>query len=380
MEIKNLKKAAKRILSSCKKNERIILFGDADLDGTASVIILEEAIKNLGGKVSRCYFPDREIEGYGLNEEALEALKKYAPALLILLDCGIGNFKEIKAAKKMGLETIIIEHHEILDKIPSASIVVDPKQKGDKYPFKLFATCGLTFKLSQLLLGSKISKNIERSFLELVALGTLADMMPQTDDNQIFIQEGLAYLPFTFRPGLRTLLNFFDQPPLSTRELSQKIISILQITDCQNHLTMSYLLLSTPDEKKAQKLVETLWQKNCQRQEVLRELTREIAEKLSSPSVIVFKGDKEIPHVLTGALASRICNKFKKPTFIFNANEKLSRGSVRTPRGIDSVAALKHCHSLLEVYGGHPPASGFTAKNENIEKLKQCLIEYFKKL
>jgi len=326
MEIKNLKKAAKRILSSCKKNERIILFGDADLDGTASVIILEEAIRNLGGKVSACYFPDREIEGYGLNAQALKALKKYAPGILILLDCGIGNFKEIEEAKKMGFTTIVIEHHEILDKIPSASIVVDPKQKGDKYPFKLLATCGLAFKLAEELLGDKMPKNIRQSFLELVALGTLADMMPQTDDNQLFIQEGLAYLPFTFRPGLRALLKFFEQPSLSTRELSQKIISLLQITDCQNHLTMSYLLLSTPDEKKAQKLVDILWQKNRQRQEALRELTREIAEKLGSPSMIVFEGGEEIPHVLTGALASRLCNKFKKPTFIFNANEKLSRG------------------------------------------------------
>jgi single-stranded-DNA-specific exonuclease len=381
MEIKNLKKVAQRIKKAIKSEENIILYSDADLDGTASLIILEETIKNLGGKVSQRYFPDREIEGYGLQEKALKTFKKYAPGLLILLDCGIGNFREVEIAQNMGFETIIIDHHEILGKLPPASIIVDPKQKGDNYPFKFLAACGLTFKLAQILLGNKISKNVKQSFLELVALGTLADMMPQVEDNKVFVEEGLMSLPYTFRPGLRIFFKFFNPNELSLKEFAQKIISVLQITDSKNHLTESYLVLSNPSEKKAEELVENLLKKSLQRQELIRQLSLEIEEKaIKNSSPLIFEGGKDVPLSLTGAVASRICKKFKKPTFIYNSNQKLTRGSVRTPEGINGVKALESCSQFLEVYGGHPQASGWTCKNENLEKLKQCLQDYFKKL
>ena len=185
MEIKNLKKVANRIKKAIKLKEKIILYGDADLDGIASVIVLEETIKNLGGKIQAVYFPDREIEGYGINETALNYLKKFSPALFIALDLGIGNFKEIESAKKFGFEVIIIDHHKVLgNKIPKASLVVDPKQKQDKYPFKGLATAGIAFRLSKLLLGDVFSENLKNSFLELVALATIADMMPQENENE----------------------------------------------------------------------------------------------------------------------------------------------------------------------------------------------------
>lgn len=379
MEIKNLKKAAQRIKKAIKNKEKIILYSDADLDGTASLIILEETIKNLGGEIASLYFPDRETEGYGLQEKFLRAFKKYAPGLLILLDCGIGNFKELEEAKKIGFETIVIDHHEILKKLPPASIIIDPKQKGDKYPFKFLATCGLTFKLAELLFGKKISKALSQSFLEIVALGTISDMMPQVEDNQIFIEEGLKTLPSTFRPGLKVFFKKFPLEEFSLKEISQKIISTLQITDNQNNLTESYLLLSAPNEKEALKLLEILLEKSIQRKELISALTKEVAEKVKNSSQpIIFEGGEDFPFSLTGPVASRICNKFKKPTFIYTTNQKRTRGSVRTPQGIDSVKALSHCHSLLEVYGGHPPASGFTCQTENLEKLKQCLLEYFR--
>lgn len=399
-EIKNLKKAAQRIKKAVKGKENIVLYGDADLDGTVSLLILEEALKSLGAKPF-LYFPERGVEGYGLNEEALKFIGKYAPALLVLMDCGIGNFKEVKQAKKMGFEVIIVDHHEILDGIPQASIVVDPKQKGDKYPFKFLAACGLSFKLTELLLGDKLgggsrrealsrsetprlrvaSNQLRQSFLELVALATLADMMPQVEDNYILIENGLSSLSATFRPGLRVFLKSFDYQDLSSRELAAKIISILQITEIEDHLTESYLLLSIQDEREANRLLEVLLEKNIRRRQIIAALTEEISQKISlSPSLIVFEGSAEVPQSSTGSLASRLKNKFKKPTFIFNSNQILSRGSVRMPKGVDSLRALKHCHSLLEVYGGHPQASGFTVKNENLNKFKQCLIGYFEKL
>lgn len=148
MEIKNLKEVARRILKAIKNKEKIVLYGDADLDGMTAVIILADTIKNLGGKVAAIYFPDRELEGYGITEKGLDYLKENAPALLVTLDCGIGNFKEAELAKKLRFEVIIIDHHQVLDALPKAEIIVDPNQKGDKYSFKGLATVGISFKLS----------------------------------------------------------------------------------------------------------------------------------------------------------------------------------------------------------------------------------------
>jgi len=190
-KIKNLEKAADRIKKAVANNERIILYGDSDLDGISSVVILEEAIKSLGGNTDSVFFPDRENDGYGINMNALSILKNKAPALFITLDLGIGNIKEVEAANKMGFEVLIIDHHETLVGTPKASIIVDPKQETDSYPFKGLANVGITFKLCEEMLGSGISKSLRNSFLELSALGTIADMVPQVDENQKIIEEGL---------------------------------------------------------------------------------------------------------------------------------------------------------------------------------------------
>jgi len=380
-EIKNLKKAAKRILKAIKTKERIILYGDSDLDGTASVIILEESIKNLGGVVSAIYFPDREKEGYGLSKKALEWLEKMAPALLIMLDCGIGNFEEIKIANRMGFEVIVIDHHEVLSRLPEASIIVDPKQKDDNYPFKQFANAGIAYKLSQLLLGDKLTGLLKNNFLELVALATLADMMPQVGENQVFIQEGLEALKNTLRPGLRIfwqINKIEDSEPI--KMTASKIISILNAAGMQNHLTESYLLLTSSDKETARFFAELLIKKRKEKhlriKEIVQEVEKRILKKIEWP--IVFEGDKNWPLTLVGPVASLICRDFQKPVFIFNIGKTVSRGAVRTPRNINSIKAMESCSHLLETFGGHPLASGFTIKNEKLEEFKECLMDYFK--
>ena len=164
MPIKNLKKVAQRIKKAIKNRERIILYGDSDLDGASATVIVKESIDALGGRISTVYFPDRNKERHGLNEQAVNNLKSKAPALLILLDCGIGNFQEIKLARKLGFEVIVIDHHIILGKLPKAHIIVDPKQPGDRYPFKELATGGLALKLALELLGEDSVVIKERNF------------------------------------------------------------------------------------------------------------------------------------------------------------------------------------------------------------------------
>jgi single-stranded-DNA-specific exonuclease len=382
-EIKNLKKTAERILKAIRKKEKIILFSDADMDGTCSVIILEESIKNLGGNIEKIYFPNRETEGYGINEQALNYLKNLAPALLISMDCGIGNFKEVKIAKKIGFEVIIIDHHEILKKLPSVSIVVDPKQKGDKYPFKNFSTTGIVYKLSEVLLKEKLQGILKKNLMELAALATISDMMPQTEDNQILIEEGLSYLTETLRPGLKIFWKIDEVKGLKQiKMIVQKIISVMNAAETQDHLTESYLLLNALDEKAAEDLVQSLIAKSAEKHLKIKDITFEI-EKIILKNYtfpIVFEGKEGWPLVLMGPVASRLCRDYQKPVFVYRKGEKISRGAVRTPAGINSVDAMKSCEKILETFGGHPLASGFTIKNKNLEKFKNCLVDYFLKI
>lgn len=383
MEIKNLKKAAQRILKAIKTKEKIILYADSDLDGVTSLIILKETIKNLGGEQPFVYFPSREKEGYGLNKEALKYFKNFSPALLITLDCGISNFSEAVLAKKLGFDLIIIDHHEPLGRLPKADIIVDPKQKSDKYPFKGLATCGIVFKLSQVILKEKLSDILRKNFLELVALATLADMMPEIDENETMIEEGLLYLKETWRPGLKV---FFEMEDLTQetnfKKIVQKIIVTLNIVEPIDHLNATYLILTTNSLQEAKNLALDLIAKKEERQLEIKNIVEEIEKILSQKQEeqIVFEGSYKWPISFLGSVASKIFHKYKKPTFIFKMGEKESRGAVRTSQEIDSVALMKKCQKYLLSYGGHPQASGFKIKNQNLDKFKSCLIDNYEKI
>ena len=381
IEIKNLKKAAKRILSAIKSKENIIICGDSDMDGVSSVIVLEEAIKNLNGDVTTVYFPDREKDGYGINEKALSFLKKYSPALLVTVDFGIGNFKEVKIAKKLGFEVIIIDHHEILGKLPNASIVVDPKQPGDKYPFKQFAAVGLVFRLSQVLLGKKMTGALRKNFLELAAMATIADMMPRVADNEKIIEEGLNSLEESWRPGIQALLNIESFDSFNLIQRVNKMNSLLNIRDVKNGLPASFRLLTSLDIKEAEKLAKILFQKNIQKIEEIREIIFLLEDKISEnpDESIVFEGNSEWHLILLGTAASIISQRYQRPVFLYRRGEKESPGSIRAPSGYNVVEAMKHCSKNLITYGGHPLAAGFRIKNKYLEEFKECLIKYFSK-
>lgn len=377
-EIKNLNKAATRIKQAIKRGENIILFSDADLDGVASLVCLQEAIKTLGGRIALCYFPDRQKQGYGLTVSALKALEKYAPALLILSDSGIANVKEIARAKQIGFSVIVIDHHEILNnQLPPADIIVDPKQEGDDYPLKQIASCGLCFKIAERLLSKALSPQMRQNLLQIVALGTLADMVPEKEDNLLLIEEGLPALLNSLRPGLLILSQFFAETDV--RRLAQKIIPILQLSDFRNGKLESYLLLSAQDVATAQQLAKEMLKKNEQRHQLIQSFSAEIIEMADSALPFVLESNPDIPHLLTGSIASKICHKLKKPCFVITKNEAQSRGSVRSPKGVNCLQALVDCRDLLSTYGGHPQASGFSIKTENIDKFEKCLEKHFSK-
>jgi len=379
-KIKNIEKVAERIKKAVLNNERIILYGDSDMDGISSTVILGEAIKSLGGNVYSVLFPDREVDGYGLNVRALEKLKDKAPALLITLDLGIGNLKEIDIANQMGFEVLVVDHHEPLGNVPNASLIVDPKQKDDSYPFKGLANVGITFNLCIELLGKDISLNLKNSFLELAAMGTIADMVPQTDQNIEIIEEGLRSLKNTFRPALRAFLDILGDGKVF-EESFPKIISALNSAESLNFENESYVLLTSSDKEKCREMAENLLSKNRQKQMEIKNIVEEVERMISKKSdeVIIFEGGLSWKLTLAGPVASILCNKYEKPVFIYKKLDSEATGSVRNPKGTNSVEAMKSCKELLITYGGHINASGFRLKNENLEKFKTCLIEYFKK-
>ena len=385
MEIKNLKKTAQRILKAIRNKENIILYGDADLDGVTSVIILKETIEKLGYSACAVYFPDREKEGYGISEIGLNSLtpqllKDAGHALLIALDLGITNFKEVKQAKELGFEVIIIDHHETLDRLPEAKIIVNPKQKGDRYPFKGLATVGIVFKLSEVLLENKMSEILRKNFLELTALATIADMMPREKENKIFIEEGKLSLENSQRLGIRA---FFSPPPLFSKKwwgVEQKLsrfISILNVREVKAQLPASYRLLTTSSFKEAKEIIEKLLAKNKLRREKIKQMLMMIEKEIYLREPIIFAGGPNFEFSLISIVASRICQKYKKPTFIYKKLQNEATGTVRTPSGINSVLLMKKCSEELLTFGGHPSAAGFRIKNENLAKFKKCLLRNY---
>lgn len=379
-KIKNIEQASARIKFAVRDKEKIILYGDSDVDGIVSVVLLREAIRNLGGDIFIAMFPDRENDGYGINAKAVEFLKDKPPALLITLDLGIANVKEVERLNHLGFEVIIIDHHQVLEKIPQARIIVNPQQKDDSYPFKELCNAGITFKLCQELI-SPMSQTVKNNLLELVALATISDMVPQIGENKIFIEEGLRSLKNTFRPGPKAFLEIIGRGEAAESNYG-KLISALNAAESINFQNSSYNLLVSSSDKECLAIAGELISKARLKQQKIKEIAQEVERRIAKNSgqEIVFEGDPAWKLMMAGPVASIIAAEYEKPVFIFKKGEEESCGSVRSLKeGQNSVQAMNHCSDLLKTYGGHPKASGFRIKTENLEKFKNCLRDYFKK-
>jgi len=380
-EIKNLKKLARRILKAIKNKERIILFGDSDMDGACSVIILKETICSLGGDSPVIYFSDRKREEHGINKQALKLLKDKAPALLISLDCGIGNFKEVDLAKKFGFTVAIVDHHDILNKKPKAKIIVNPKQGRKSSSFYYLAAAGIAFKLTEEMLGKNISKTLREDILSLAALATFTDFVPEVGENQRILEEGLPILENSWRPAVRFFfISDLTKKCISTREIIWKIISIINITDKEGVLNEIYLFLISKSLEEAESRFEEFLHKASERQAKIRQSTEEVKTRISfqdKNQLIIFEGLEDCPFPFISAVAGRTSNFAKKPTFIFTKEKKENWGTFNMPSAENGVEALTSCARFLRRYGGHPAVGGFYFEDKNSDKLKQCLIKYF---
>jgi len=222
------------------------------------------------------------------------------------------------------------------------------------------------------MLGEKMTSPLRKNFLELVALATLADMMPQVGENKVLTEEGLVYLKNSWRPAFQVFSKIFELP----KEIT-KVISILNVRDVENNLPASYRILTESDFRKVEELVEKLIKKSKERKKEVEKILNFIEEKIKREDKIIFEGSKEWNFSVISIVASQLCQKYQKPTFIYKIFENESQGTVRVPPGIDSVEWMKKCKELLISFGGHPSASGFRIKNENLEKFKECLIKNY---
>lgn len=379
LSLPDIDKAIKRIKQAIKKNEKVFLFGDYDVDGVTSCALLKMTIEKLGLAVRHC-LPHRVRDGYGINKEAVNLAVKEKVGLFISVDCGITNIEEIKCLKDAGIDTIVIDHHEPKADLPPALAIVDPKLKGHSYPFRDLAAVGVVYKLCQ-----ELCQDLLVDDLDLVLLGTVADVVPLVGENRILVREGLARLAQTKKPGLKALI---DACRIKGRELDPYAVSFilgprLNAAGRVSSAEIAFNLLTAESFSAAEDLARQLDGENKRRQEIQKNILDEalaLVERevnFKDHSVIVLSRQGWHQGVL-GIIASRLAEKFYRPSIIISTNESLGKGSARSIRDFHIFNALTQCSGLLENYGGHSHAAGLTILESNIGKFKGLINEVAK--
>ncbi len=384
LPIKNMAEASDYI-GQLSRQTKIVIYGDEDVDGVSSVIIIKESLERLGFSSVKPMFCWQEKEGHGFSLEALESIKSIEPTLLILVDLGITNVDSVNEARRGGIEVIIIDHHEPLNgTLPKANFIINPKQPQDDYYFKQLAAAGLSYHFSCWLLHRDPDFNLLRdSFVELAGLATLADMMPLEEDNRPIVDYMLDILPGTGRVSLRFLMERYINEEIGLKEALHRVIGILNASEVDNQrMAESFLLLTEGRLSRIEKMVKHLEEKMAAYLRLKEEIAAEAEQRLSAEEMpdIIFIGDESWPRRVLAAVAARLADNYHRPVFIYHQGVEISRGSVRSPEGINCVALMSACSHHLIKYGGHPPAAGFQVRNENLQKLRLCLIENYRKL
>ncbi|MDP3056909.1 MAG: single-stranded-DNA-specific exonuclease RecJ [bacterium] len=392
--LKGMKKAVERIYKAIEKKEKILIYGDYDADGVTSSVLIIKTLKFLRAKKVSIYIPDRAKEGYGLNKEAIEQIKKTGVSLIITVDCGIASWKEVELANSLGIDVIVTDHHWVPDKLPKSLAIINPKQKGDKYPFKNLAGVGVAFKLSQALLSNqkpkqnsnsaKTSLSFEKWLLDLVAVGTVADSVPLLGENRTLLNYGLIVLGKTKNLGLSELIKKIkasksassgkDQAlKIDSDTIGYQISPRINAAGRMDHANTSFELLITESAQEAQGLVASLELLNAGRQSLTEKIIKQIRERIGkNPSEkIIFEGDSAWPVGILGLIAGKLADEYSRPVFIYNKGENFSGGSCRSIPSFDVIESLSRSKSLLSEFGGHKSAAGFKVENKNLEKLKK---------
>ncbi len=372
----DMEKGIARVYQALLSGETVGIYGDFDADGITATAVLVQGLALLGGKAVP-YIPHRQTEGHGMTSGVLKKLYEQGVSLVITVDCGVTDLAEVKKAMKMGLDIIITDHHNPLEEIPEAVAVIDPKLASSAYPFEQLAGVGVAFKLLQGLYRNLGREELLEKVIDLVAIGTVADMSPPLSENRYLIKEGLKQMNTSPRLGLRLLIN---QMRLEAGSLSADSISWV-IAPCLNAAgrladgLTGYNLLMTESAQEAQELALWLARINEERQKLTAATLARAREQVVAGGLppLLLTADKEYPMGIAGLVASRLTEEFYHPSVVIHTADKVSHASCRSIPEFNIIAALGKFSYLFSRYGGHAAAAGFTLPTKNLPELEEGL-------
>jgi single-stranded-DNA-specific exonuclease len=392
--LKNMEKAVKRILKAFEKNERIGIFSDYDADGIPGAVVLHDFFKKIGFSNFTNYIPLRNEEGFGLNINAVKNLANDGVKIIITIDCGITDFEEVELANKNKVDVIITDHHIPPKKVPKAFAIINPKQKGDKYPEKMICGAGVIFKVIQGIIKSKDfekkynwKEGQEKWFLDMVGLATLSDVVPLLGENRTLSYFGMKVLQKSPRVGLQKIFSLLrvDQRNLTEDDISFSLTPRINAASRMGVPKDAFLLLSTTDEVEAGVLAEHLNNKNDERKGVVGSMVKEIKKRIEGSGVkmreVLVIGNPEWKPSLLGLVANSFLDEHQRPVFFWGregADEKMIiKGSCRSSGEMDVVSLMEKAKDVFMDFGGHKNAGGFSVLQENIHHLDEKLNEAF---
>ncbi len=385
--LKGMPEAVQRLRLAIRKRECVALYGDFDVDGVTSSVLMSKLFESTGIKY-QLHIPHRIDEGYGLNKPAIKKLREKGCTLLLTVDCGIRSIDEVRYARTLGMDVIITDHHSVGSKLPPADVVINPKQEGDGYPFKELAGVGVAYKLAQGLLRAERQipsrrgappSIAEEDLLDLVALGTVADIVPLRGENRALVKEGLARLNETNRPGLLAMISEsgIKQGEIDATAIGFVLGPRLNAAGRLETALYSYEILHTEDEAKAVELAATLGRLNRRRQEMTvrsTEIAREQIMQGDPDAPIFFVHSPEFHRGVVGLVASRLTEELHRPVLAARREDVLTYGSARSIPAFHITHALDRASKWLRRYGGHAAAAGFTLRTDDIENFYSELL------
>jgi single-stranded-DNA-specific exonuclease len=367
--------AAARLHYAIQNGEKIAVYGDYDADGVTATALLTQVLIELGADV-QSYIPNRFDEGYGLNLDALDGLKTAGVNLVVTVDCGIRSLDEAEFAGKIGLDLIISDHHHPKTDLPAALAIINPKQDGDLYPEKNLAGVGLAFKIAEALHGGERFR--VESYLDLVALGTVADLVPLVGENRALVRRGLDYLRSPVRQGVMSLIGAAGLQPgiINSSHIGYMLGPRLNAAGRLDTALEALALLTTRDPGKAGEIAQKLDNQNRERQR-MTQLVQQQAELLAFGSdpdaLLLFAAHPDFNPGVVGLAASRLTEQYYRPAVVAYQGDEFSRASCRSIPEFHITEALDQCADLLVRHGGHAAAAGFTVHNENLPELVERL-------
>ena len=368
----DMDKAAGRVGLAMSRGEKIAVFGDYDVDGITATCLLTDFLRRHGADAVS-YIPGRLEEGYGLNPIAIHQLHDEGVKLIVTVDCGITAVSEAELCRKLGIDLVITDHHECKQTLPAAAAVVDPHRPDGGYPHKNLSGVGVAFKLASALCGSQ--EKVLEEYADMVCLGTVADVMPLQGENRVFVARGLESLAHTKRPGIAALMAECGCAPeaVSASSIGFMLAPRINAAGRMGQIDLAVELFLTDDPDKAAEAARGLCELNRQRQAVESEIYRQAVSMLpmGKPPEAIVLADESWHQGVVGIVASRIAEEYACPTFLICLDGEHGKASSRSHGGFNLFASLSALSPLLESYGGHELAAGFTISRANIPEFRR---------